>query len=52
MGGYLMFDQSYPSVQTTLNINYAYHIPLNYDNINLPELINKDKLYTYKVIWL
>jgi len=35
MGGYLMFDKSFPSMQANLNLNYAYHIPLNYDKVNL-----------------
>ena len=35
MGGYLMFDKLYPSLQTNLHLNYAYHIPLDYNKINL-----------------
>jgi type IX secretion system PorP/SprF family membrane protein len=35
MGGYLMFDKAYPELQANLHLNYAYHIPLNYDNVNL-----------------
>ena len=35
MGSYLMFDKGYPSLQANLHLNYAYHIPLNYDNVNL-----------------
>jgi type IX secretion system PorP/SprF family membrane protein len=35
MGGYLMFDQTYPALQANLHLNYAYHIPLNYDKVNL-----------------
>jgi type IX secretion system PorP/SprF family membrane protein len=34
MGGYLMFDKAYPSMQANLNVNYAYHIPLNYDEVH------------------
>ena len=28
MGGYLEHDRTYPSNQTNLNLNYAYHVPL------------------------
>ena len=35
MGGYLMFDKANPSLQANLQLNYAYHIPLNYDKVNL-----------------
>lgn len=35
MGGYLMFDKAFPSLQANVHLNYAYHIPLNYDNVNL-----------------
>jgi type IX secretion system PorP/SprF family membrane protein len=35
MGGYLMFDQTSPAVQSSLHLNYAYHVPLNYDKVNL-----------------
>ena len=35
MGGYLMFDKAFPSLQANLHLNYAYHVPLNYENINL-----------------
>ena len=35
MGGYLMFDRATPAMQANLHLNYAYHIPLNYDKINL-----------------
>ncbi len=35
MGGYLMFDKAFPSMQANLNLNYAYHIPLDYDKVNL-----------------
>ena len=30
-----MFDKAFPSLQANLHLNYAYHIPLNYDNVNL-----------------
>jgi len=35
MGGYLIFDKANPSLQANLQLNYAYHIPLNYDKVNL-----------------
>ena len=35
MGGYLMFDKAFPSLQANLHLNYAYHIPLDYDNVNM-----------------
>ena len=35
MGGYLMFDKAFPTTQLNLHLNYAYHIPLNYDKVNL-----------------
>ena len=35
MGGYLMFDKATPSLQANLHLNYAYHVPLNYDKVNL-----------------
>ena len=35
MGGYLMFDKAFPSMQASVHFNYAYHIPLNYDKVNL-----------------
>ena len=35
MGAYLMFDKAYPSTQGNLHLNYAYHIPLDYDRVNL-----------------
>jgi type IX secretion system PorP/SprF family membrane protein len=35
MGGYLMFDKAYPTTQANLHLNYSYHIPLDYDNVNL-----------------
>ena len=35
MGGYLMFDKAFPSMQANLHLNYAYHIPLDYDKVNL-----------------
>ena len=35
MGGYLMFDKAFPTTQATLHLNYAYHIPLDYEKVNL-----------------
>ena len=35
MGGYLMFDQATPALQANLHLNYAYHVPLNYDGVRL-----------------
>ncbi len=35
MGGYLLFDKAFPTLQANLHLNYAYHIPLDYDNVNL-----------------
>jgi len=35
IGGYLMFDKAFPSMQANLQLNYAYHIPLDYDRVNL-----------------
>ncbi len=33
IGGYLMFDKAYPSTQGSLHLNYAYHIPLDYERV-------------------
>ena len=35
MGGYFLFDKASPSLQVNLQLNYAYHIPLNYESVNL-----------------
>jgi type IX secretion system PorP/SprF family membrane protein len=35
MGGYLMFDKAFPTMQVNFHLNYAYHIPLDYDKVNL-----------------
>jgi len=35
MGGYLMFDKATPSLQANLHLNYAYHVPLNYNKVHL-----------------
>ncbi len=35
MGGFLMFDKTSPALSASFQINYAYHVPLNYDRVNL-----------------
>ena len=45
MGGYLMFDKAYPSTQGNLHINYAYHIPLDYERVNLSFGIGAKMMY-------
>ena len=35
MGGYFMFDKAFPSTQANLHLNYAYHVPLNYNDVKL-----------------
>ena len=35
IGGYLMFDKATPSLQANLHLNYAYHVPLNYNDVQL-----------------
>ena len=35
MGGYFMFDKATPSLQANLHLNYAYHLPLNSNNVKL-----------------
>ena len=35
MGGYFMFDKATPSLQANLHLNYAYHVPLNYNDVKL-----------------
>jgi len=35
IGGYFMFDNANPSLQANLQLNYAYHVPLNYNDIKL-----------------
>jgi len=35
MGGYLMFDQTAEELQANLHLNYAYHVPLNYNDVKL-----------------
>ena len=45
MGGYLLLDRAYPSTQVAGHLNYAYHIPLDYDNINLSFGIGAKVMY-------
>ena len=33
MGGYLEHDMTFPSSQSNLQVNYAYHVPLNKEDI-------------------
>ena len=35
IGGYFMFDKATPSLQANLHLNYAYHVPLNYNDVKL-----------------
>lgn len=35
MGGYLEYDQTFPSSQSNLQVNYAYHVPLNIEDVHL-----------------
>lgn len=45
MGGYFMFEQTTPSMQANLHLNYAYHVPLNYDKVNLSFGIGSKLMY-------
>ena len=45
MGGYLIFDKTYPSMQGNIHLNYAYHIPLDYDRVNLSFGIGAKLMY-------
>lgn len=47
MGYYLEHDRTYPSNQTNLNINYAYHVPLNADGTHLSFGIGAKLMYYY-----
>lgn len=47
MGGYLEHDRTYPSNQTNLNINYAYHVPLNADGAYISFGIGAKAMYYY-----
>jgi type IX secretion system PorP/SprF family membrane protein len=35
IGGYLMFDRANTELQANLHLNYAYHVPLNYERMYL-----------------
>tara|TARA_B100001758_G_C18382470_1_gene598058 strand:+ start:609 stop:1532 length:924 start_codon:yes stop_codon:yes gene_type:complete len=35
MGGFLMYDQTGPAMQAHIQLNYAYHVPLDYKHINV-----------------
>lgn len=45
MGGVLLFDQTLPSKQGYLQINYAYHVPLDYDKLNISFGLGAKLLY-------
>ena len=45
MGGVLMYDKAYPLIQANLQLNYAYHVPLDYDKINLSFGIGANLVY-------
>ena len=47
MGGYLEHDRTNPSNQTNLQINYAYHVPLNSDNTYLSFGLGAKAMYYY-----
>ena len=45
VGAYLMFDKLGPVLQANTQINYAYHIPLDYDRVNLSFGIGAKLIY-------
>jgi len=47
MGGYLEHDRTYPSNQTNLALNYAYHVPLNANGANISLGIGAKAMYYY-----
>ena len=47
MGGYFEHDRTKPSNQTNLQLNYAYHVPLNADNVNLSFGVGAKLMYYY-----
>ena len=47
MGGYLEHDRTFPSNQSNLQINYAYHVPLNADGVNLSFGVGAKAMYYY-----
>mgnify|MGYP003956317845 CR=1 FL=1 len=47
MGGFVEHDRTYPSNQTNLQLNYAYHVPLNADGANISFGIAAKAMYYY-----
>ena len=47
MGGYVEHDRTNPSNQTNLQINYAYHVPLNANGANISFGIAAKAMYYY-----
>lgn len=45
MGGYLEHDMTFPSSQSNLQVNYAYHVPLNLEGTNLAFGIGANVMY-------
>ena len=45
MGGFLVLDKAYPSSSATANLNYSFHVPLDYDNVNLSFGIGAKAMY-------
>lgn len=35
MGGYFMYDKAHDAVVGSVHLNYAYHVPLDYEKVNL-----------------
>ncbi len=47
IGAHLEHDRTYPSNQTNLNFNYAYHVPLNANGANISFGIGAKAMYYY-----
>lgn len=45
MGGYMIFDKSYPTTQANFHLNYAYQVPLDYKNMYLSFGIGAELMY-------
>lgn len=45
MGGFLIYDKAYPLIRANLQLSYAYHVPLDYDKINLSFGIGANLMY-------
>lgn len=45
LGGFIMYDKAYPSMRANLQLNYAYHVPLDYDKVNLSFGIGAKLMY-------